>query len=551
MKSIPTSLYMTMWLVLGAAGVLPAAAQPADTEEAPTFGEIVDVRVINLEVVVTDGKERVSGLASEDFRLLIDGQEVPIEYFTEVLGGVATEADAPAEMAAVPALQPGEAVGTRYLVFIDEVFSFPNQKSRILRHLADQLPHLGPHDHMAIVAFNGGQIDLLTSWTNSLPELERVLEEAKRRKSFGLYNAPSRFSAFDSAFAFDDPFFNDPFSFPTFGAFSGRYGTPRGSRSALQVDRVVNAATSVLRGFAKPPGRKVMLLYSGGWPIADWASLSTRFGYGGSGPDRRLYSPLIDTANRLGYTLYPVDMKGLDSRVSSAEFATLAEANFAVDLARERDWIEEGALYHLAEETGGRAFVDGAGLSALEKVAEDTRSYYWLGFTPTWQENDERHDVKVVVSQKGLKVRSRRSFSDLSRQTEVTMLVESSQLFDLPMPGEKADLVVTLGEPTKGGYRKVILPVRLEIPLDDVTLLPTRDGYAGKLELRIAATDDRGDRADIPVIPIAVRGEELEPGDSFVYEVGLKLRRRPHRLLLSLHDPASGTILSKRLDFSL
>jgi hypothetical protein len=150
-------------------------------------------------------------------------------------------------------------------------------------------------------------------------------------------------------------------------------------------------------------------------------------------------------------------------------------------------------------------------------------------------------------------VRSRQSFSDLSRQTEVTMLVESSQLFDLPLPGEKtAGFTVTFGEPTDGGFRKIILPVRLEIPLDELTLLPTRDGYSAQLELRVAATDNRGDRADIPVIPVEVRAEEgAESGDAFVFEVGLKLRRRPHRLLLSLHDPASGSILSKRVDFSL
>ena len=79
------STFCTLALVL--INFLPALAQPADTD--PAFGEIIDVRVINLEVVVTDRKERVMGLTTDDFRLLIDGQEVPIEYFTEVVGGQA------------------------------------------------------------------------------------------------------------------------------------------------------------------------------------------------------------------------------------------------------------------------------------------------------------------------------------------------------------------------------------------------------------------------------------------------------------------------------
>ena len=60
MKS--TACALALFLI----SVLPAAAQPAADD--PAFGEIIDVRVINLEVVVTDRKARVMGLASDDFQ---------------------------------------------------------------------------------------------------------------------------------------------------------------------------------------------------------------------------------------------------------------------------------------------------------------------------------------------------------------------------------------------------------------------------------------------------------------------------------------------------
>ncbi len=206
---------------------------------------------------------------------------------------------------------------------------------------------------------------------------------------------------------------------------------------------------------------------------------------------------------------------------------------------------------YLAEETGGRALLDGAATSALQRAVEDTRSYYWLGFTPSWQEDDRRHKVEIKVRRKGLKVRSRESFSDLSRQTEVTMLVESSQLFDLPVPGENRELGVAFGEPAKGGFRKVIVPLKLEIPLDQVTLLPTAGGFVAQLELRVAATDDQGNRADMPVVPVELRADAGGEAAFATFELALKFRRRPHKVLVSLHEPASGNLLTRRVALTL
>ena len=541
---------LACWLLFA----LPAAAQPADTD--PAFGEIIDVRVINLEVVVTDGKDRVTGLSSDEFQLLVDGKETPIEYFTEVVGGRAVESSGDSG-AAIPALAPGAAVGTRFLVFIDDSFSVRGQRNRVLRKLEEQLQFLAPEDHMAVVAFDGREIELLATWTRSSRELERALRQARERRTYGLQRR-IQLASYTPAYSAFYGGFGDPFLSRAgargFGGLSG-FGAypslaPRGSRLYSETGQVVDAATSVLRAFAKPPGRKVMLLLSGGWAVAGQSRFQSSVVYAGGGPG--LLRPLIDTANRLGYTLYPVDVKGVESHLGgSARYGSSREANFASFQRSHREWIEEAGLIYLAEETGGRALLDGASSSALQRAVEDTRSYYWLGFTPTWQENDRRHRVKVEVRRRGLKVRSRESFSDLSRRTEVTMLVESSQLFDLPLPGEDRDLGVDFGEPAKAGFRKVIVPLKLEIPLDQITLLPTASGFAARLELRVAATDDRGNRADIPVLPVELRTGADGEAEVAVVEIALKLRRRPHTMVVSLHEPASGGLISKRVELTL
>jgi len=547
---------------------IPATARAAGStaEPGPGFGDVIDVRVVNLEVVVTAKGERVPSLQAGDFRLLVDGQEAPIAYFTEVHQGSAVQETAAVTGAsdALPALEPGEIVGTRYLVFVDDFFAIPSYRDRALRRLGEQLTFLQPEDRMALVAFDGHQVEMLSSWTRSLPQLQAALDQASKRPAYGLqrrselrhyetldrsYNRTSRGSFYG-------------------GSFYGANGLDRQryEDSTWKVSRVVSAANSALRAFARPEGRKVMLLLSGGWPSPslDWVNGGYGYGssnYGSSGygslgtgtafANSRTFEPLATTANRLGYTLYPVDLNNdLRNHYGSAEFGSIREANFQRRLQDDRDWLEEDALIYLAKATGGRAYLDGSALTALERTAEDTRSYYSLGFTPAWQEDDRKHKVEVEVLGKRLKVRARTSFSDLSRETENTMLVESAQLFDLPLPG--GDLAVKFGQPSRDGFKKVQLPLYLEIPLDQITVLADGKGFSAQLELRVAATDQSGAQAPISVMPVEIRGNAPPtPEGTAAFETQLRLRKKPHRLLISVYDPVSGNTLSKRMEVSL
>ena len=60
-------------LLLPLLALAPGARAADDTP--PSFGESIDVRVVNVEAVVTDRQgHRVSGLKPEDFRLRVDGR---------------------------------------------------------------------------------------------------------------------------------------------------------------------------------------------------------------------------------------------------------------------------------------------------------------------------------------------------------------------------------------------------------------------------------------------------------------------------------------------
>ena len=530
--------------------LLPAAAQKPAAPAAPqsAFGEQIEVRVVNVEAVVTDRQgNRVTGLRPGDFRLEVDGKPVPIEYFNEVRGGQAIspgEGEGSSPVKGLPSLAPGSPVGTSYLVFVDDFFSLGPRRDEMLRDLKGQLSRLGPEDRMALVAWDGRRVEMLSSWSNSERQLGLAIEKAIERKAYGVARLAEL-----RTFQASQRLTGDTFEPGPRAAFSQRLDIQEieyAQRVAAQTERAVAAAVSTLRGFASPPGRKVMLLLSGGWPFS-------ALDYVVNNPNRALtervtpegevvFQPLVDTANRLGYTLYPVDVPGIESSMADASLAAPSPTGLNI-----REQEHEASLRYVAQQTGGEALINSANAKLLQAAESDTRSYYWLGFTPAWQGNDKRHTVKVAVAPAGLRVRSRTDFLDLSRRAETSMIVESAMLFG-GSPDMRA-IPAKLGTPVASGRREMDVPVSLAVPVDALTFVPIDGKYKAELELRVSAIDANGNRAPVPVIPISLSANEAPKTGTYVkYDTKIRMRKLPHHLMLALFDPLSGKILTAEAD---
>lgn len=565
-------------LAAGAAltSVVPVAAQEAAQQtEIPSealpgqFGETIEVRVINLEVVVTDRDGNpVHGLGPEDFALTVDGEPRAIEYFTEVANGRAEQIAEGSDIPSAPAVSPGEDVGTSYLLFIDDFFTVARDRNRVLSALRDDLGFLGPQDRLAIVAYDGKRLEMLSSWSQSHVELERSLRRAIARPAYGLQRELERnqvepdllISVAGGPGGFTDDVFGD--SIRVVDEFGQNLGfrtrlSPNErnyvARLSEQVGGATAAVAATMRAFARPPGRKVMLLVSGDWPLlpAEYAVGDTSLAwlYEGVGDGEALYRPLVDTANRLGYTIYPVDAPGMQatSGVSAADQSTV-QAGFRANASRSREWSVESTLRFVAAATGGEALINAAREHALQRAFEDTRSYYWIGFSPSNKGDNERHDVRLTPKRKDLRVRTRTDYLDLSRDAEATMAVESTLLFGLP-PGT-GTLKADVGEATRSG-RRMRVPLTVYLPVDAFTLLPQGKRFVMGVELRFAVQDDRGARAPIPVVPLQLTLKEQPPAGAVIpYETSLELRRRDHDLVIGAHDPVTGRLLSTTVHVS-
>ncbi|MES1210998.1 MAG: hypothetical protein ABUL63_01560, partial [Acidobacteriota bacterium] len=87
------------------------------------------------------------------------------------------------------------------------------------------------------------------------------------------------------------------------------------------------------------------------------------------------------------------------------------------------------------------------------------------------------------------------------------------------------------------------------LPVDAFPSVPLDGRYHAKLELRAAATDDQGNRSEIPVIPLELTSDKEPKAGGFVkYETKITVKGKPRRLVLATYDPLSGRVATSEVD---
>ena len=521
-------IYLATSALLGTAGV--ADAQLARR----TYTDTLEVKSLNLEVVVADRDgQRAPELAMGDFKLFVDDEPVPIEYFTEVRNGAYVHTVDRYKAGGVVAGKPS---GTSFLVFIDEFFALDEDKKKVLTALKGRVEdgEWPPLDRVAIVAWDGRGIEVITDWTSDKAAVLAAIDTAAGRPGLGNLRQAERK---EQGVALD------PSDLEGSAADGGdRYRLDTEERIyaemlASQLEGTVGAATAAMRGLDVIPGRKALVLLSGGWPmnVDDWVgqspSRSIEESRVPSGAD--LYEPLAETANLLGYSIFGVDVPGrLRSSGSGESRVTGSVVSFLEEELHE-------TLRFLSAETGGLPLIDGDRIGALGEVGRDAESFYWLGFTPSWSRNDTRHGIRVEVNRPDVSIRTRAGYLDAAPRTQVAMAVKSSLLFGMGRPSSELQLAVGEVEPAGDGLFYV--DIEMSIPISILTIQESDSGYDAEASLFAAALDASGGRTEIPPTPLLLSSPVPFPTKGLVaHSVTLTLRESTERVAMALYDVYGG-----------
>jgi VWFA-related protein len=487
-------------VMLAALVALPAYPQ----QQQPTFfSETIEVRVINVDVVVTgkDGRP-VKGLTREDFDLFENGKPQTISNFLELRAEDSappvwtTTPPAPGAPPPppAPATRPLDARPRSVIVFLDSTTVHPFTRDRIFKPLEQFLQRsMRAGDHVMIVSWNPGlKVDLeftsdLATTTKTLSKMVSTSTAAvthirdKQLAEKAIADLPS-----DYAMRNEIP--------PIHEAIAVAQGYAE--RQVFEQSQRVEALKSVIASMRGLEGRIALVLLTNeidtrpGIDLFNFIdTVKERFiggnTYNAYSEAHRFEQPTLvrevaDIANSNGVTLYPIAASGL-----GAELDQMSAENLGMEYSattRQMSNKEEGllTLRQIAEKTGGTALTGSNNFDlAFNTLTSDMTNYYSLGYHTEGQRQDVVRSIDVKLRKKGYTVRSRQTFVEKSITSEMNDAVAANLLY----PVAKNDLNVSIardGSAAAAADEHVVMPVTIKIPTSALTLIPDGKDLIGQ-----------------------------------------------------------------------
>ncbi|HVR40710.1 MAG TPA: VWA domain-containing protein, partial [Thermoanaerobaculia bacterium] len=463
------------------------------------FIESIDVRITNVDVVVTDAKgNRVTGLTKNDFELLEDGKPQPISNFYEVRanGASAPATVADAATSTEPAPEPPVEIRKRRVVFfIDNYSIHPFRRNEVFKAIDKQLDELVREGDEAMIATWCRGLQINQPFTS-----DRVLLRAAMNKV-------ARDGATANSLASQKQLVKDKINFMLTAQSMGRgRGGPQVSPDALAsvvrafADEVslnakllIEAVNTTLTAMSGLEGKKAMVFAGAHLPdkpgadIFQWMRTIPAMGNTNLIAESGHRSLTLDinklarNANANGVTMYMIDTA--DPEGGSSESNELPDS---VEGFTEFTNTAQ-AFQTIAKITGGVALTSSRNFDlAVRTVANDLASYYSLGYHTTGDSGS--HRIVVRPKNHDYQVRSRSSYVAKSAEQQIEDRVVSNIFNAIPSP-ELAIQLATAKPVRVGSTYKI--PITVTIP-PGLTLLPQGDDVEGGFTVYIAVGDTHG-----------------------------------------------------------
>ena len=380
-------------------------AQGATPEEPPvaeeTFYEAIQVRVAEVEVVVTDREGKpVTGLTRDDFALYVDGERVELTAFaayTPTPAGAAaaetTDSTAPPQVVAKVVERPASSAFVALL--LDNQSLTVQGRKRLLEDARTLVQRLGPGQEIAVaVQDSPGALRIVQAPTSDSVTALAALERAAAPVPSGnaTYNDTQRIiRALELA-----PLPGNDRGMAAAGA-DDLYQQIRhqGQQLEAQALSTAGAIEQLVEAVAGLPGRKAVVLLSGGIPQRPGEALvaAWRNRFAGSNEVASLSSPLDGLrgdvssalartaahANGSGVAIYALAAPAVPSRLSAE---TLAADVWTDNEQWTATMNVRDSLQQLALPTGGVLGLDNGAKVVVDTLRSDLESYYSLGYTP-------------------------------------------------------------------------------------------------------------------------------------------------------------------------
>jgi VWFA-related protein len=507
-------------------------AFPLGAQTDSSFSETVEVRVIDVDVIVTDAEgKRVTGLPREAFEILENGRKREITNFSEYRrsGGATSLEGVPAPNVEAPQKR-------RFLLFIDQLQMSRFKAEPFYRSLREFLrKSVRPGDEVMLTTWTG-RVNTRVPFTGDVTALDRELDflfvrslPMAERPEIGEMGRLAELLRGDAAMAAEAGI--EGFDVEDDIEFTKTTGA---TLIWLETKRRINALKALMSQLGAFDGKKVFIIASQNLPFDAGSPLQGKGlknaptgGIAAMWSTYTMLGELIAAANARDITLYTMHPPGLrnDGQPSFADHLHLMN--------------ESRSLEQIAAETGGTLAVGPQDIARqLDSVIEDLESYYSIGYKPERKEKERKITVRVK-GQPEYKVRTRSMVLDSSPETVFRERVIANLFAPASSTAPPAQAYIT---GTRAGRRKEQRVVSLEvrIPVSSLTLLPSGKSHDGGFNIYVTAADSRGN-----VAPVIFRSQSLKisNGDMerarasyLTYEIDLEVTERRQVISVAVVD---------------
>ena len=485
-RRLPLSMKWLAAVAVGASLGFTLAAQEKLTET-------VEVRVVNVDVVVTDRSGNpVHGLTKDDFEIFEDGKKQTVTNLYEISPeSPLAQAQAQATTtAAIPAVEnaPAESRRRRVMVFIDNYSLDPARRADVLKSVARFIEQQKkPDDEVALVSWNRSA-NIVTPFTSDPARLTQGITTMSSKGFGGLSFPQEKERVRAECQRYYDQAESGLITYQD--AFASSRGTVRSyaEESYLTSKILLDGLKGTLAAFAGMDGKKVMVFAGAHLPQNPGEDLAFWL--------YRTYQKQMRNLSAMNV----VDLPRTSQRINLEDVAALASADdvamYFIDggdtsdysmSAEQRGAATSGleqmlaanntadAFRRLAEVTGGSVVTRWQNFDvAFDSVARDLNSYYSVGFKPQ-SAGAANKRIAVKTKNPDYRVRARMLYTPKSLDTEINQRL----IANLVHGNVKGDwsIAVHTGPPERDGkYFKIPMEISIAPTL---TLLPAGNDMTG------------------------------------------------------------------------
>lgn len=537
-----------VWFVIG----LLVTMSPA-TNAVSQYAEAIDVRLVNIDVTVTDKNGRpISGIARANFSLWVDGREVPISHFAEIVRGPSEGRENERKSENGPSVRHGpDPEDVTWAVFVDCRERRPARRTAVLRRLRDFLVGMGRDGYQGMLAtFDGRSLTIRKYSARDVGEVVDELNAVQRGRVMPTFSAlESRNVSLDIRYsaASEEQAWSSAEMVKALMAAEAE--DARSAMTALStfVDVVPSesgrvAVVYVGPGFETLPGLAVSQQWHNRFSAFSWRQWAPK-------PEdyrvslERAYSALVARLQASRIALYALYASDDEVGVPTAEDASETEQATRRD---ESLLHSMGLARELAEETGGRLLKEAALPEQLASIEGLVTHYYSIAYRDDGV-GARSQRIEVRVNHPGVSVHHRREVLFQSREEEAA----TASVAALFRNEERSPLSITLQASLEARRpRHHLLTIR--IPTAGVGLVEDGGALRGSVSIHFAVTDSEGRlwRLEPRRLPLAIPVEAAGSLAEITYEVKVPRLGRNLRIAVSVHDETTGTIVTETTELS-